>query len=449
MRLPFLAYSIRRACKLTVASLAVTLVACGGGGSSQSGQSTAPVVTTLTVGVIDAQTKASITQVPFTLAYGDDALAALTTQSVTSSSFTNSRIHTLRSDLTPSDSAPVSLSLTLTASGYLPLTKRITLRQTGNTTFLLEAISTAVDAQGRLTSNPIGVNGIKSAMPITAGVVSPGPAAAVKSVDQQLYAGLAGPNTPSTGLSLIMPVGTMLGTLRGGIFTPTANNTMDLILNTFSPYATESLSQFPTSMVGAKVRSTNGIVQNFERVRVDAAVTIVALSALNDHGGDFSLPLEVTIDTPRVAFDDAQREFTELGQTAQVFRFDASTGIWEPATLASVSDLNRGPDTVALHFTASKTGTYAILKRPAACGLELTLLRAASDKRALNVTVLTRGFLDGDEGLTGTFYFNPELPENAGAAYVTLPSGIKVGEAVLPKLSDSESCPRRASVIIN
>ncbi len=434
---------------LFTAALASGLIACGGGSSSQSGQNTTPIVSTVTIGVIDTKTKAHITQIPFRAVYGADAVAALPTESLLVSSFLNTQTLTLRPELVPSDSAPVSLSITLTASGYLPMTKQITLRQTGSSTFLFEAISTAVDAQGRLTSNPIGVTGIKSTVPIAAGVIAPGPTATVNSVDLQLYPGLAGPNTPSSAVSISMPVGTMLGTLGSSNFTPTANSSMDLIVNTISPYATESLAQFPTSMARAKVRTATGGIQYFKRIRVDAAVTMLTISALNDHSGDFSLPLDITIDSPRVAFDDAQREFTALGQTAQVYRYDANTGIWEPIAIAVVTDLNKGPDTVALQFSASKTGTYAILKQPKACGLELSMVRAASDKRALNVTVLTRGFLDGNEGIIGTSYFNPELPEDAGAVYVTLPSGVKVGEVVLPKLADSEACPRRASVNIN
>jgi hypothetical protein len=436
--------------KFALASACAVVAACGGGGgASQNGQTVTPVDTTLTIGVIDASTKAVITHTPFTLSYGDDAIAALTPNSVTQSSFTTSRLHTLRSELTPTSSTPVNLSMTLVGSGFLPSSKHVTVRQAGASTFLFEVISTAVDTQGRLTSNPIGVTGIKTNLPVAAGVVAPGPSPVSKTIDQQSYAGLAGPNTPSAAASLIMPVGTVLGTRGSSGFTATANSSLDLFMNTFSPYATESLSQFPSGMVGARIRNDSGVVQTVARIRIDAAVTIMAIGALLDHAGDFSLPLELAIDAPRSARDDADGEFSALGQTAQVYRFDASTGVWEPVAIASVTDLARGPDSVSLSFAASKTGTYAIFKRPAVCGLDLTMVRSATDRRALNVTVLTRGFLDGDIGLTGTSYRNPELPADAGAVYVTLPSGVKVGEVVLAKNSPTGTCPRQASVAIN
>jgi hypothetical protein len=433
---------------LGAASVSLVLSACGGGGSGQESQAT-PTATTLTVGVIDASTKAVITTTPFTLSYGDDAIAALTPASITQASFTSSRSHTLRSELSATDSSPVNLSMTLTGNGFLPSSKHVAVRQSGNTTFLFEVISTAVDAQGRLTSNPIGVTGIKANLPVTAGVIAPGPLPIRNTIAPHVYAGLAGPNTPTAAASLVMPVGTVFGTRGTTLFTPTANSTIDLFINTFSPYATESLSQFPSSMVGARVRNESGVVQTVARIRIDAALTIAAIGTLQDHAGDFSQVLDVTIDVPRTARDDAAGEFTALGQTAQVYRFDAGTGVWEPAAIANVTDLARGPDSVALSFGASRTGTYAIFKRPAVCGLDLTMVRSATDRRALNVTVLTRGFLDGDVGLTGTAYRNTELPADAGAVYVTLPSGIKVGEVVLAQNPPTGSCPRQATVTIN
>lgn len=454
-----------------IASL-TTLSACGGGGSgtessavpSTSLSTTAPSTTpsatpaavqatpevnALVVSFIDSKSKAPITSNPFSVNFGSDAVNALASLPPTQSMFFETSRFNLKSDLKPSNSQPVRISFTVTGAGFLSSAKDITIRSSGTTTVQVEVVSTATDAQGQLTSNPVGATGAKTSLATQSGVVSPGPNPITSSVNLVQFAGLAGPSTPSARVNVTVPVGAKVGTQTAGTFLPTANTSLDLFVNSYSPFATESLSLFPSSMVGARFRDSNGAIQILPRIRIDAAVSISAIGSLNDHEGHFSDPVEVLIDVPIRARDNSNGLFTALGQTADVYWFEPSTGLWILSSSASVTDLARGKDTVAMKFSVQKTGIYAIFKRPAACGLNVTLTRPAQDTRALNITVLTRGFLDGNVGITGTNYLNNELPEDAGAVYVTLPNGTKVGEAVLAAKGATESCPRQATVAIN
>jgi hypothetical protein len=459
--------------KPRISNISVTLFllgalsACGGGGGSESGSSTstapsttssntsstasvqaAPETNTLVISVIDSKSKAPVAATPIFLSFGADAATVLAAPPQATSTVAQTTRFDLKGDLTPSNSNPVRLSFTVSGTGFLSTAKDITIRGSGVTTVQVEVVSTETNAQGQLISNPAGATGTKTSLVTNSGVLSPGPSAMTANIDLQPFAGLAGPSTPNARVSLVVPVGVKLGTQSANSFASTANTAIDLFINSYSPYATESLSLFPSSMVGARYRDSSGLIQVIPRIRVDAAVNITAVGALGDHNGDFSDPVEVQIDMPVRSKDNANGLFTTLGETADVYWFEAATGLWIPTTTATLVDLARGKDTVAMQFSIKKTGTYAIFKRPVACGLNLTLARATGDTRALNVTVLTRGFLDGNIGITGTNYFNTELPEDAGAIYVTLPSGVKVAEYVLAAKSSTETCPRQATITV-
>ncbi len=436
--------------RLLTGTLVCVLAGCGGGGDSPGVAAITPAQTSILLRVVDSKQLTLVADRAVTIDFSGTGASKLVDSNgkAVSTIVTTTGLVTLSlaNGVTPSAASPVEFSAVVRASRILPAARLTSVDSTANRTIEVNVISIDTDENGGLNNVQPGVTGTVAIGTSTNGNIKDSNGNALTSrVAGASFAGLAGLGTPTPSASVTIAPDVVVGHLVGAALQPAANGAITLVAVAQSPQATESLSSFPTGMTNVKLKDANGTVKTAATIRVDGYTNVVLSDAAGAAVDKFSKPISYSLEIPSTERDDSGK-LPQVDTNVNVYRYDSVVGVWQVAAIGTVTALDTTRAMATVEFASDVPGIFAVIRQPAACGTTVKINRTAGDVRALNVTVLTLGFIAGDVNVTAGSFSTKSTPDAAGAVFVTLPGGLNVvGEAVIAKTG---SCPRVIDVPI-
>ena len=387
---------------------------CGfgdGGGNNVIITPVAPAVavqTTVISGVVvDATSGAALASGSTSLSIGgtgallvvDGAGQAVTTLTSSNGTF----LLAAKAGTVPSTAAPLEFTLSLTRSGYVPITQKVSLTSTGTTAVEVRMASAQADSTGKVTV--AADNAGQQTKPVVTTAADAGKfPTSVPGADFTAKATLittaAIPAAEAVSASVTIPVGVVGSAVD-------ANGVK----------VAAAAGQSTVQVVTGSIKSLGGL-STVEPVAANAAAAPVAFAAFAsfdviDSKGQritqFDAPITLSLNMLGVTrnLSVTPSRLYAVNDTVPIYNFDEPTAKWVKTGTGTVRAKDAATGLLAVDFQTSHLTTFAALPdAPPTCAQSLTVTAAAGDTRKF--TVREMGFFEGvtvlvEQAYNGTF----------------------------------------------
>ena len=302
----------------------------------------------------------------------------------------------------PSAATPLEFTLSLTRSGYVPITQKVTLTGTGTTAVQVRMASAAADSTGKVAV--AADNAGQQTKPVVTAAADAGKFLTSTGADFTAKATLLTtatiPAAEAVTAVLTIPVGVV-------------GSAVDASGAKVAAAAGQSTVQVLTG----SIKSLGGL-STVPPVAANTAAAPVAIAAFAsfdviDSKGQritqFDQPITLSLNMLGVTknLSVTPSRLYAVSDTVPIYNFDEPTAKWVKTGTGTVSAKDAITGILKVDFQTSHLTTFAALPdAPPTCAQSLTVTAAAGDTR--NFTVAEMGFLDGvtvkvEQAYNGTF----------------------------------------------